>query len=71
MALILRNQQVVCHMPRPAAFPRGVGQILAKAMKWATLAWIGANVLTWAPSVDAHGECNCPLCHPFELSHGK
>ncbi len=27
--------------------------------------WLIFNVVTWAPTVDAMGNCDCPLCNPF------
>ena len=27
--------------------------------------WLIFNVVTWAPTVDANGNCDCPLCYPF------
>lgn len=44
--------------------------VRARAVRLArnlVLTWIGLNALTWAPSVDADGNCNCPLCHPFSM----
>lgn len=40
---------------------------VARLARNLVLTWIGLNALTWAPSVDANGNCNCPLCHPFSM----
>lgn len=68
MATVINNPRSVVTWPRSLEVVRLL-QIAGQALKWAYVGWIFVNVLTWAPTVDAHGECNCPLCHPFSLSH--
>lgn len=67
----------IAHAPRTGSFPigrplalprpetRGLVRKLCRAIAWT---WIVLNVVQWAPTPDANGNCGCPLCNPFGTS---
>lgn len=71
MALVLRNSSPIVAPRRPISLPRIRSQVVAQTFKWIALGWIGVNMLAWGPTVDSHGNCNCPLCHPFDFGHSE
>lgn len=63
MAIALRRPN---HLDLPLIQKR-VGRLVRIAV-WT---WIVLNTLTWAPTTDAKGNCNCPICNPFGLRGSK
>lgn len=63
-SLRVRSAHVLSH---PFGAP-DLGRAEAKVrgiVRFLVLGWIGFNLITYAPSVDAHGNCGCPFCNPL------
>lgn len=68
MAVIVRSFDAT--LPRRMTVEIDWAVVQARTVRLArkmVITWIGLNALTWAPSVDAHGNCNCPICHPLSF----
>lgn len=54
-------------VPNPTVLRPRIFDLARRGARTLALIWIALNVLTYAPTVDEHGNCDCPFCHPFDM----